>query len=699
MKTNLNEKEFEELEKTSLLLDILIDCEEYQKFDDLFKHLNCIQPDIIDRKDNPITKIKRAIEEIQTINSDNDRDCINIILISKYTRRLLREYDKEIERGKTKSKLFYKILNEALIKKMPLLSEDNQGRNKNNIQNKLRILSLNEISASSESSIAVGYADMALDELCELNRKWHIRKKDNDRIRHPYELYALYNKGLAFFHDHRDKDKAVQSLLQITSIFDKSSGNGFEEEYKTIHGINELYPIYFWLLYVPSKYLIVEDLSDSFSSDNLEKAIRRTIIIVKEKKSIIKLCDILLQGKDYTSIVEDYYLVKLGIKLIFSAIDKRDKECFSNFDEKMLNDDLSWLTVFSHIFKNVIDRYSEKLSRNNYLENHPNINSMLDSAKALFLLEYMRKAPKYQDEKVIDSFLKICERNLETASKSDWSGFACNYLEWVKFSLKRDIDINNKVGSVKKFNYYYKKIFNKIIDQEWIPRKKELVEIFLECQEKLLRRCKNENDNNNIYLKYQILFVNNVLCSDSERWFKKKWPQCEKERLVKNLKESMASQDIHNIPEWIIKHNIKNIEKFKEALQDEKYNAPQSSDLTRLSTFIKESVNCDFYTKKLRINTEMFNDHLVYKSCKPELKDCYGLTVLRRWQSFTPALSMGSEVGHKGGGYFVYKTDEKGEVQEGLVIDPGFDFLENFFEEGFSIKDINAVTPVPLTVE
>ena len=102
-------------------------------------------------------------------------------------------------------------------------------------------------------------------------------------------------------------------------------------------------------------------------------------------------------------------------------------------------------------------------------------------------------------------------------------------------------------------------------------------------------------------------------------------------------------------------------------------------------------MNCDYYTKKLRINTEQFYDHLIYKSCRPSLNDYYALTVLRRWQSFTPALSMGSEVGHKGGGYFVYKTDKKGEIDEGLVIDPGFDFLENFFDEGFSIRDINAV--------
>ena len=44
-----------------------------------------------------------------------------------------------------------------------------------------------------------------------------------------------------------------------------------------------------------------------------------------------------------------------------------------------------------------------------------------------------------------------------------------------------------------------------------------------------------------------------------------------------------------------------------------------------------------------------------------------------------------------GGGYFLYKTNDRGEVEFGIAIDPGFDFVRNLFHEGFSLSDIDLV--------
>ncbi len=67
------------------------------------------------------------------------------------------------------------------------------------------------------------------------------------------------------------------------------------------------------------------------------------------------------------------------------------------------------------------------------------------------------------------------------------------------------------------------------------------------------------------------------------------------------------------------------------------------------------------------------------------------LTVLRRWNSFTPGLSSPASPS-KGGGYFLYFKDENGKSKgKGIVIDPGFDFLDNLFSEGFTISDIDVV--------
>lgn len=64
------------------------------------------------------------------------------------------------------------------------------------------------------------------------------------------------------------------------------------------------------------------------------------------------------------------------------------------------------------------------------------------------------------------------------------------------------------------------------------------------------------------------------------------------------------------------------------------------------------------------------------------------MTVLRRWNSFTPALAS-SVNPSKGGGYFLYFQFKKDSY--GIVIDPGYDFLDNLFSQGFRIGDIDAV--------
>lgn len=57
------------------------------------------------------------------------------------------------------------------------------------------------------------------------------------------------------------------------------------------------------------------------------------------------------------------------------------------------------------------------------------------------------------------------------------------------------------------------------------------------------------------------------------------------------------------------------------------------------------------------------------------------LSILRKWNSYTPILSTHA----KGGGYFVYHNNT------GVVIDPGFNFIQNFFEQNFKIDDIDAI--------
>ena len=61
-----------------------------------------------------------------------------------------------------------------------------------------------------------------------------------------------------------------------------------------------------------------------------------------------------------------------------------------------------------------------------------------------------------------------------------------------------------------------------------------------------------------------------------------------------------------------------------------------------------------------------------------------GLAVLKGWGSSVP-LIVGGSAACRGGGYFLKWAGR------GLVIDPGFDFLHNFHEQGFHAKEIDAV--------
>ncbi|MBU4349370.1 MBL fold metallo-hydrolase [bacterium] len=90
-------------------------------------------------------------------------------------------------------------------------------------------------------------------------------------------------------------------------------------------------------------------------------------------------------------------------------------------------------------------------------------------------------------------------------------------------------------------------------------------------------------------------------------------------------------------------------------------------------------------------NTEEFIKNIVGRSKIPvesngEMQGT--LSVLRRWNSFTPTLSSSINQS-KGGGYFLrfaYNNESFG-----IVIDPGYNYLENFFSQGFKIGDIDLV--------
>lgn len=68
-----------------------------------------------------------------------------------------------------------------------------------------------------------------------------------------------------------------------------------------------------------------------------------------------------------------------------------------------------------------------------------------------------------------------------------------------------------------------------------------------------------------------------------------------------------------------------------------------------------------------------------------DIGDLNKFVVLRRWQSTNPKLPRPRGQQLRGGGYYLLWYGK------GIVIDPGFDFIQNFYDEGFSMADIDAV--------
>jgi len=73
--------------------------------------------------------------------------------------------------------------------------------------------------------------------------------------------------------------------------------------------------------------------------------------------------------------------------------------------------------------------------------------------------------------------------------------------------------------------------------------------------------------------------------------------------------------------------------------------------------------------------------------------------ILRKWNSYTPSLPIGSsKMGSMnqysiGGGYFLYVQGEESRLSPGygLVIDPGYNFIHNFGQAGFCLDDIDGI--------
>ncbi len=97
-------------------------------------------------------------------------------------------------------------------------------------------------------------------------------------------------------------------------------------------------------------------------------------------------------------------------------------------------------------------------------------------------------------------------------------------------------------------------------------------------------------------------------------------------------------------------------------------------------------LDCEHYEHLMNHWDTHFLDHLKFESIQQPREPAIHILGLQRWNSTSPAIGRSL-----GGGYFIYHTDERGKVDLGVAVDPGFDFVRNFFHLGFSLSDIDVI--------
>ncbi len=108
--------------------------------------------------------------------------------------------------------------------------------------------------------------------------------------------------------------------------------------------------------------------------------------------------------------------------------------------------------------------------------------------------------------------------------------------------------------------------------------------------------------------------------------------------------------------------------------------------------------------KRLDLNEDEFDSVLFSRTEMRNKNHIVELIILRRWNSFSPGLYRGY-TGSLGGGYVLRvnkklmgeyyvegkEENEENEGIENIVIDPGYNFLQNFSKECFHINDIDTI--------
>ncbi|MCL4418029.1 MAG: MBL fold metallo-hydrolase [Actinobacteria bacterium] len=506
-----------------------------------------------------------------------------------------------------------------------------------------------------ESSMSLGYAESAISIIKEIKK---VKNGEDKRIC-KLETFALCNKGEAERNLH-DYDKA---LLTFNKIIEKCNGDGKE------------FPDYYQALFRSA--LIFNDQGRGKEAIDLLKKMEvskedtrygvRDLEIASafiDQKNYEKSYEILEPfTNDNNKVKQEHTFTQRKAKVyklrLLIELKKNQPEDFVKPGKKIIEITTSDYKNFRQTAKKLLNECVKRCDGN------------LFKKTCTYLADYFHEES--------ENHKKNKKKELENRIKE----LGCYYLY-----LQNKYILEKNSTSKKKFSV------NKIIN-EWISvdqnRLKELIEKHSDSVEfnKSFDEVDDERYLRGFFETYFSICVENEYKPSIKE---KKIIEKLKERIIvvyrekDNLIESGEVQEKYDCLEEILNPTNNKIAKDSEKFISECFFKIGLCQDDKKSIFLYP----DSILSKMQHNTLDFAEKIVGKTKRFPKDDKFKavLTILRRWNSFTPALAS-SVNPSKGGGYFLYFQFNNDPY--GIAIDPGYDFLDNLFSQGFRIGDIDAV--------
>ena len=655
---------------------------EYQEYNRRVKEAN-------EYCENIIADIPEEIKNMRSfdVSSDNGKNKLAQFLIYKLfeVKKIRLEARKQTKREEEKNK-YIKATHE-LHMNFDFIPEqyfynNQKGAALSENFNWAKVLFYNEMaicySGLTKSSMSLGYAELSyslleelypelknIEELKNEELKDEIKKKENpitfSQLLRLY-TFALYNKGEAerLLHNY---DLSLRTFKNIIEIYGNKNliGKKHSDHYSAL---------------LRMALILIDQGRGKEAIDYLEKAkIFTDQLDYRSQERKIERASALIDQKKYND----------ADKIISLYIKKNDGiDTFIQRKAKVY--ELRWLIEFK---KNRPEDFEEN-------ENQEEPKNEIEIIKN-----------KYNEfEKNAEKILKNCVKRYD----GDNFKKTCTYLA--------DYFHGESKKTKKELGCYYLYLCNKnIIEKQRKPKEKNIIQDWISQNRKTLEKLINQYEEKNTIKFREILEE-----VDDERFlkgfFETYFSICTKNKYTPGAKEEEIIKQLYKrlIAVYHEKDNLIELGEVQEnfrwlssilCFNEEKSEKPEFKDKDNNGAveFIKKCffqreqlkknkksvfLYPDSIMAKMERNTIDFAEKIIGKTKRfPEddkLKAV--LTVLRRWNSFTPVLASSVDPS-KGGGYFLYF--EYNNQYLGIVIDPGYDFLDNFFSQGYRIGDIDAV--------